>query len=61
VTTTTNAVAADLLERNRARLARAEAQLARVRDTARPFTEANVLRPFNEIGIRSRAPRASAA
>jgi thimet oligopeptidase len=51
MTTTTNAVASDLLERNRARLARAEAQLALVRETAQPFTESNVLRPFNEIGI----------
>ena len=51
MTTTTNAVASDLLERNRARLARAEAELARVRTAAPPLTEANVLRPFNEIGI----------
>jgi thimet oligopeptidase len=51
MTTTTNSVASDLLERNRARLARAEAHLSRVRDTERPFTETNVLRPFNEIGI----------
>ena len=50
-TTTTNAAAADLLERNRARLARAAAQLSRVRDGTPPFTEANVLRPFNEIGV----------
>jgi thimet oligopeptidase len=51
MTTTTNAVASDLLERNRARLAQAEAQLARVRTAEPPLTEANVLRPFNEIGI----------
>jgi Zn-dependent oligopeptidase len=51
VTTTTNAVAADLLERNRARLARAEEQLARIRGAAAPFTETNVLLPFNEIGV----------
>lgn len=51
MTTATNAVAAELLERNRARLARAEAQLSRVGDATAPFTEANVLRPFNEIGI----------
>jgi thimet oligopeptidase len=51
MTTTTNAVASDLLERNRARLARAEAQLARVRDAQPPLAEGNVLRPFNEIGI----------
>jgi thimet oligopeptidase len=49
--TTTTTAAADLLERNRARLARAEAQLASVGDAKLPFTEANVLRPFNEIGI----------
>jgi len=51
MTTTTNAVASDLLERNRARLARAEAARSRVRDTRPPLTEANVLHPFNEIGI----------
>jgi thimet oligopeptidase len=51
MTTTTNAVASDLLERNRARLARAEAQLRRVGTARSPFTESNVLRPFNEIGI----------
>jgi thimet oligopeptidase len=51
LTTSTNAVAADLLERNRARLARAEEQLSRVREARPPFTDANVLRPFNEIGI----------
>jgi thimet oligopeptidase len=51
MTTTTNAVASDLLERNRARLARAESHLATVRDAKPPFTEANVLRPYNEIGI----------
>ena len=51
MTATTNAVASDLLERNRARLARAEAQLARVRDAKPPFREANVLHPFNEVGI----------
>src|SRR5438094_5052150 len=51
MTTTTNAVASDLLERNRARLARAEAQLVRIRDVKAPFTEANALRPYNEIGI----------
>jgi len=51
MTTTTNAAAAELLERNRARLARAQDQLARVGAATVPFTEANVLRPFNEIGI----------
>ena len=51
MTTTTNAVASDLLERGRARLARAEAELGRIRGTKAPFTEANVLRPYNEIGI----------
>jgi thimet oligopeptidase len=49
--TTTNAVATELVERNRARLARAEAQLVRVRAATPPPTDANVLRPFNEIGI----------
>ena len=44
-------VASDLSERNRARLARAEAQLSRVGSVKAPFTETNVLRPFNEIGI----------
>jgi len=51
MTSTMNSVASDLLDRNRARLARAEAHLSRVRDTERPFTETTVLRPFNEIGI----------
>jgi len=51
MTTTTNAVASDLLERGRAALARAEAELARIGDTKAPFTEANVLRPYNEIGM----------
>ena len=51
MSTTTDSVASDLLERNRARLARAEAQLLIVRDAERPRTETNVLRPFNEIGI----------
>ncbi|HSW96046.1 MAG TPA: M3 family metallopeptidase [Patescibacteria group bacterium] len=51
MTTTTKAAAAELLERNRARLARAETQLARVGNVSPPFTEANVLRPFNEIGM----------
>ena len=51
MTITTNSVAPDLLDRNRARLARAEAHLSRVRTGERPFTETNVLRPFNEIGI----------
>jgi len=51
MTTTTNAVASDLLERNRARLASAEAELARVQQAAQPFSESNVLRPFNEIGM----------
>src|SRR5258708_23833625 len=52
MTTTTNAVASDLLQRNRARLARAEARLSTVRDAKAPFTETNVLRPFNDIGIQ---------
>ncbi|HEV2009516.1 MAG TPA: M3 family metallopeptidase [Candidatus Limnocylindria bacterium] len=51
MTTTTTAVASDLLERNRARFARAEAQLDRARNADRPLTETNVLRPFNEIGV----------
>ncbi len=46
-----NSVAQDLLDRNRARLARAEAQLALVGAVTAPFTEANVLQPYNEIGI----------
>src|SRR5258708_32764339 len=51
MTTTTNAVASDLLQRNRARLARAEARLSSVREAKAPFTETKVLRPFNDIGI----------
>ena len=51
MTTTTNAVASDLLERGRARRARAEAHLGSIREARAPFTEANVLRPYNEIGI----------
>src|SRR5690349_12547303 len=51
MTTTTNAAAGELLERNRTRLARAEGQLARIGSVTAPFTETNVLRPFNEIGI----------
>jgi thimet oligopeptidase len=51
MTTTTNAVASDLLERNRARLARAQEHLSRTGDATAPFTESNVLRPFNDIGI----------
>src|SRR6267143_1816065 len=51
MTTTTNAVASELLERNRAGLARAETHLTRFRDATGPFTESNALRPYNEIGI----------
>jgi len=51
MTTTTNAVASELLERNRARLARAEGHLERIRETQGPFTVASALRPYNEIGI----------
>src|SRR5258708_18826704 len=51
MTTTTNAVASDLLQRNRARLARAEAWMSTVRGAKAPFTETNVVRPFNDIGI----------
>jgi thimet oligopeptidase len=51
MTTTTNAVASDLLERNRARLSRAQGHLSRVGGAKPPFTEPNILRPFNEIGM----------
>src|SRR5258708_21640537 len=51
MTTTANAAASDLLQRNRARLARAEARLSSVREAKAPFTETKVLRPFNDIGI----------
>ena len=51
MTTTTNAVASELLERNRARLTRAEGHLERLRETRGPFTVASALRPYNEIGI----------
>jgi thimet oligopeptidase len=51
MTSSTNSVARDLLERNRARLARAEAQLLKIGNAKPPFTDANVLRPFNDIGI----------
>src|SRR5258708_10222731 len=51
MTTTTNAVASDLLQRNRARLARAEARLSSVREAKAPFTETKVLRPFKDVGI----------
>jgi thimet oligopeptidase len=55
MTISTEDLAAELLSRNRARLARAETQLSAIRNTERPFTEANVLRPFNEIGIETAA------
>ena len=48
--TVVNAVASELLERNRARLARAETQLSRLRNAA-PFNATTVLHPYNEIGI----------
>src|SRR5258706_7805924 len=51
MTTTTNAVASDLLERNRERLSRAQEHLSRVGSAKPPLSETNVLRPFNEIGI----------
>jgi thimet oligopeptidase len=51
LTTSTNTIASELLERNRGRIARAEAELWRIREAAPPFTESNVLRPYNEIGI----------
>jgi thimet oligopeptidase len=51
MTTSTNSVAASLLERNRARLARAAAQLSKIGNATAPFTDANVLQPFNDIGI----------
>ena len=51
MTITTNAQASALRERNRAHLASAEAHLSRIGNAKAPFTETNVLRPFNEIGI----------
>ena len=51
MTTTTNAVASQLLERHRGGLARAEAQLARIRALTAPFTESDALAAYNEIGI----------
>jgi len=51
MTTTTNAAASELLERNRARLTRAEGHLERLRETRGPFTVVSALRPYNEIGI----------
>ena len=58
VTTTANAASLELLERDRARLARAATGLERVHAAAPPFTEANVLRPFNDIGIELAQARA---
>ena len=51
MTTSTNTVASELLERNRGRIARAESELRRIREAAPPFSGSNVLRPYNEIGI----------
>ena len=51
MTTSTNTVASELLERNRGRIARAESELRRIHGAAPPFTGSNVLRPYNEIGI----------
>ena len=47
--TTDSAVATELSERNRARLATARALLARIQKTAAPFSAANVLVPFNDL------------
>jgi len=51
MTTATNTVARDLLDRASARLARAEAALTAIGGAQAPFTTTNVLLPFNEIGI----------
>ena len=51
MTPSMNAVASDLLGRNRARLARAERLRSDLAEAVAPFTESNALRPFNEIGI----------
>ena len=47
--TTGSATAADLLERSRARLATASSLLQEIHATATPYTEANVLRPYNDL------------
>ena len=49
--TPTDPAARELLERNRAALARAEAHRVAIGSVSGPFTAASVLRPFNEIGI----------
>lgn len=46
---TTGSAAADLIERNRARLATATTILNKIHATAAPYTEANVLRPYNDL------------
>ena len=51
MTTATDSLASDLLDRARARLERAEAARAGIGRVRAPFTRANVLVPFNEIGI----------
>ena len=47
--TTTSAFATELTVRNRARLAAAQELLARIHGAVAPFTEANVLVPFNDL------------
>lgn len=47
--TTTSAFAIELISRNGARLATAEQLLARIHAATGPFTEANVLVPFNDL------------
>ena len=47
--TTGSAIATELTERNRARLATAKELLARIHATAAPFTEANILVPYNDL------------
>ena len=51
MTTTADRVAGDLLDRARARLERAEAARVAIGLVRAPFTRANVLGPYNEIGI----------
>ena len=47
--TISSATAAELTERNRARLATAKTLLAQIHATATPYTEANVLQPYNDL------------
>jgi len=51
MTTATESAPSDVLDRARARLERAEAARAGIGVARAPFTRANVLVPFNEIGI----------